>query len=212
MTPPEEAPRASRQVESILRAAEEAAEDLRRETEARADERIAEATRAADARVEAAEGEALEILAEAQRQASILHETAETDAGRIRREAEGAAARILEEAREQAGEVQRIAELFARETRDAATADAEKRVQRARDLAEEIFAEGSQLSHHLRQLSDSLQANARTLLDDVGAAHRALTSKLDKATGSKTPAPTPVTEDADFGDVPEFIPSAPRRR
>ena len=96
--------------------------------------------------------------------------------------------------------------------RASATADAAKQVQRARSLAEEIFADGSQLSHHLRQLSDSLQANARTLLEDVSAAHHALTTKLDAATGTTTPSPRPAEADPEFGDVPEFIPSAPRRR
>ena len=55
---------ASRRVASIMRAAEDAANEIREEAERRADARIAEAARAADIRVAAAEEEAEELLAD----------------------------------------------------------------------------------------------------------------------------------------------------
>jgi len=56
-------------VQAILDAAEQAAEQVRAETEQRARDRIAEADRAAQHRVDAAEAEAKELLAEAREQA-----------------------------------------------------------------------------------------------------------------------------------------------
>src|SRR3954451_23453180 len=97
---------ASRRVAQIMRAAEDAAAELRDEAERRADARIAEAARAADLRVSAAEEAAAEIIAEAQRQAAVLHETAQSDADRIRDEARGEARHVLDDANQQANEVQ----------------------------------------------------------------------------------------------------------
>ena len=61
---------ASAKVAAIVEAAERAAEDLRLKTEEKVRERIAEADRAADLRVEAAEAEAREILDAARREAA----------------------------------------------------------------------------------------------------------------------------------------------
>jgi cell division septum initiation protein DivIVA len=202
--------RASRQVGSIVKAAEQAAEDLLQQTEERANARIAEATRAADNRVEAAEAEATDLIADARRQASVLHTTAESDAARIREEAKREASSIVEEARRQAEEVQRIAEVFATQTRESAEAESSKQIRRARDLAAEVFGDGTEMSHNLRQLSDSLRKNAEILLNDVTAAHRALTARIgevDPSGDSEPAAKTPVFD----ADVPEFIPRAPRK-
>ena len=69
------------------------------------------------------------------------------------------------------------------------------------------------MSHNLRQLADSLRRNAETILLDVTAAHRALTARLEDSglpgAAAPTPAPSVVVGD---DDVPEFIPSRPRRR
>lgn len=201
---------ASRHVAQIMRAAEEAAAELRMEAERRADARIAEATRAADMRVTAAEEEAAEILAEAQRQATVLHETATGEAARLREEAAAQAARIVEEANQQASENQRIAEVFAKETRENAAQDARKQVSRARELAGEVLADGSEMSHNLRQLSESLRRNAETILLDVQRAHRAMTAALEDA-GYDVPHAGSRGTDPASGDVPEFIPRNARR-
>lgn len=202
--------RASRQVAQIVKAAEQAAEELLHQTEERADARIAEASRAADNRVAAAESEAAEVLLDARRQAQVLHTTAESDAARIREEAKREATSIVEEARRQAEEVQRIAEVFATQTRESAEQNSAKQIRRARDLAAEVFGDGTEMSHNLRQLSDSLRRNAEILLNDVTAAHRALTARIAEADPDGEPAggsSTPVFD----ADVPEFIPRAPRR-
>lgn len=205
--------RASRQVASIVKAAEQAAAELLEQTEERADARIAEATRAADNRVAAAEAEAAELLGEARRKASVLHTTAESDAARIREEAKREAAALLEEARREAGEVQHIAEVFATQTRESAEAEAAKQIRRARDLAAEVFGDGTEMSHNLRQLSDSLRRNAEILLNDVTSAHRALTARIaevepEAASDVRTAGSTPPVFEA---DVPEFIPRSPRK-
>src|SRR3954471_11362209 len=212
---------ASRRVAQIMRAAEDAAAELRDEAERRADARIAEASRAADLRVAAAEDEAAEIIAEAQRQAAVLHQTAESDAERLREEARAQARQIVEEANQQAAEVQRIAEGFAEQTREKAEQDARKQVGRARDLAVEVLGDGTEMSHNLRQLSESLRRNAETILLDVQRAHRAMTAMLDDAGYHfDDDAFTPAGADASGGrgrgsgeidDVPEFIPRSPRR-
>jgi cell division septum initiation protein DivIVA len=204
--------RATRSVAQIIAAAEQAAEELRLETEARARERIAEADRAAAARVEAAEAEAAELLADAQRQAAALHETASSDAARIKSEAKREAKSLLDTARAEASETQRIAEVFATETRSKAEADASKQIKRARDLAAEVLGDGTEMSAHLRQLSDSLRRNAETLLNDVTLAHRSLSSRLDDLDPGDNVRTLPPAASPDFGDVPEFIPRTPRKR
>jgi vacuolar-type H+-ATPase subunit H len=202
---------ASRRVAQIMRAAEDAAAELTAEAERRADARIAEAARASENRVKAAEEEAADILGEAQRQAAVLHETATSDADRIRGDARREAAQILEEARQQADEVQRIAEVFAVQTREGAEEDARRHVNRARELAQDILNDGTEMSHNLRQLADSLRRNAETILLDVTRAHRALTARLDESDFAADVPAAAAAVGSDFGDVPEFIPRAPRR-
>jgi cell division septum initiation protein DivIVA len=206
---------ASRQVSKIVKAAEQAAEELLQQTEERADARIAEAARAADNRVAAAEAEAGELVDTARRQAEILHATAESDASRIREDAEREAAAVIEEARRQAEEVQRIAEVFATQTRESAEQEAAKQIKRARDLAAEVFGDGTEMSHNLRQLSDSLRRNAEILLTDVTAAHRALTARIAEVDPDGDQPPAAATKPgrgAFEPDVPEFMPRAARRR
>ena len=204
--------RASRQVAQIVNAAEQAAQELMEQTEERADARIAEAARAADNRVAAAEAEATELLGEARRQASVLHTTAESDAARIREEAKREAAAVVEEARRQAEEVQRIAEVFAAQTRESAEQESAKQIRRARELAAEVFGDGTEMSHNLRQLSDSLRRNAEILLNDVTAAHRALTARIEQVDPGDASPPARAERPVFEADIPEFIPRAPRRR
>jgi vacuolar-type H+-ATPase subunit H len=216
-----EAPRArphleaSRRVAQIMRAAEDAAHELRMEAERRADARIAEAARGAENRVAAAEEEATEIVAAAQHKAAVLHDTAESDAARIREDAQREATRVLEEARQQADEVQRIAEVFAVQTRESADTESRKQIARAREVAADVLEDGTEMTHNLRQLSDSLRKNAETLLLDVTRAHRALVARLDDAGIDEpqgTADPAAATGEIDIGVVPEFIPTRPTRR
>ncbi len=209
--------RASRRIESILAAAEAAADQMRVDAERRSAERIAEATRAAENRVNAAEAEAQDILADAQRRAATLHSTAEADAVRIREQATAQASRVVDRAQSEATETQRIAEVFAAETREAASRDAREEVRKAREMAAEILEEGTELSNNLRALGDSLHANADRLLKDVASAHRSFLGMLDRAGYSEpangsTPRASPSLPRADFGEIPEFIPQRPRRQ
>ena len=213
--------RASRRVEAIIVAAEQAADELRTNAERRSIERIAEADRAAENRVTAAEAEAAEIVAEAQRRAAALHETAESAVARIRAEAEAQAAKIIDNAQTEATETQRIAEVFAAETRDSADREAREHGRRAREAAGDVLAEGEEISGNLRALGDSLHTNADRLLRDVVTAHRGFIASLERAGvplpengSSPSPAsrPEPARAGAAFGEIPEFIPDRPRRQ
>src|SRR4051794_26354432 len=102
---------AAAKVAAIVEAAERAAEDLRLKTEERVRDRIAEADRAANLRVEAAEAEAREIVDQARRDAEALVSQARRDvqgvhdeAARTRSDAEVEAARIRSEIDEYAKE------------------------------------------------------------------------------------------------------------
>jgi cell division septum initiation protein DivIVA len=202
---------ASRRVAAIMRAAEDAATEIRAEAERRADARIAEAARAADIRVTAAEDEAEEILGEARAEAAAVTEAASADAQRLREDARSESTRIVIEARDEASEVQRIAEVFAAQTREDAETSARKQLGRARELAAEVLQDGTDMSQHLHQLADSLRRNAELLLRDVGAAHHAMTDKLDQAgVDLGEPQRSSRPRAAAIGDVPEFIPRSPR--
>ncbi|MCW3002030.1 MAG: hypothetical protein JWQ20_1328 [Conexibacter sp.] len=216
---------ASAKVAAIVEAAERAAEDLRLKTEDKARERIAEADRAADLRVEAGEAEAQEILDEARRQAAaVLAEAKEgvrlihERASQAREEAERRKAAAVQEAQEEAARVRFDADSYAEDTKRNAKADAREILAEAHDAARGVLHDGSMLSGHLQELSDSLHRNAERLLTDVKLAHARLTADLDQATpaGPSEPAPrgaaaaasrTPPDRggDGDF-DVPEFVP------
>jgi len=207
---------ASRRVAQIMRAAEEAAAELREDAERRADARIAEAARAAQARVTAAEEEATELLEDARQQAASLRASAEQDAEKLREDARAQAKQVVDDASRSAAETQRIAEVFADETRRQAEEDARRHVGRARELAGEVLADGTEMSHNLRQLAEFLRRNAETILKDVQRAHRAMSTKLDgsgyeddRPPAVPDPAPRPRFDDGT--EIPEFIPSRPRR-
>jgi vacuolar-type H+-ATPase subunit H len=134
---------------------------------------------------------------------------AESYASRLRDDARTESTRVVAEAREEATEVQRIAEVFATQTREDAEAAARKQLGRARELAAEVLQDGTDMSQHLDQLSDSLRRNAELLLRDVSAAHRAMTDKLDEA-GVELGEPRTRTRAPVINDVPEFIPRSPR--
>lgn len=210
---------ASAKVAAIVEAAERAAEDLRLKTEARVRERIAEADRAADLRVEAAEAEAREIVDSARRDAESLIMQARNgvqavhdEAARARSEAEGDAARVRAEADD-----------YGEGARQAARVDARAIVAEAQAAARGVLSDGTELSGHLNELSESLRRNAERLLNDVKLAHARLTADLDQAApaGSvdtaprasrggeeereREAAPPPRRGDDDF-EIPEFLP------
>lgn len=229
---------ASAKVAAIVEAAERAAEDLRLKTEERARERIAEADRAVDLRVEAAEAEARELIDAARREAAaveaearegvrVIHERA----AQTREEAERRKAAALAEAQGKATRVRADADAYAEETKRTAKDDARAILAEAHAAARGVLHDGTELSGHLNELSDSLHRNAERLLNDVKLAHARLTADLDQATpagvdatprasrgsGSTEPppgftsrSPSPPSprgpgHDDDF-DIPEFLP------
>lgn len=213
---------ASERVAAIVEAAEAAAEELRIGTEQRARERIAEADRAADLRVEAAEAEARDLLAAARQEAAAVEAAARAAVQSIHEEAEAARRaadeyreRTLHEAREEAVRVRAEADAYASQTRQSAKAEAQAIISEAHDVARDVLAEGTELSDNLRQLSDSLRTNADRLLRDVKHAHASLTAGLGQAVPGVAPATldtrspsleAPATGPGLHLDVPEFIP------
>jgi uncharacterized protein (DUF885 family) len=219
---------ASAKVAAIVEAAERAAEDLRLKTEDKARSRIAEADRAADLRVEAAEAEAREILDAARRQAAAVEAEAKEGvrlvherAAQARDEAERRKVTAVQEAQEEAARVRADADAYAEDAKRSAKADARDIIAEAHDAARGVLHDGSMLSGHLQELSDSLHRNAERLLNDVKLAHARLSADLDQAApaGPTEPAPRasrgraadpPPTPprggpDGDF-EVPEFVP------
>lgn len=212
-------------VARIVEAAERAAEEVRSEAEHRARERIAEADRACDLRVQAAEAEAREILEEAAR----TRKGVEQEAQRMRAEAEQRALETVATADEEAERLRAEAQREATSTRDDALADATSLREETRDelratlanaraAAREVLGEGTELSDNLRALGDSLRTNAERLLRDVRTAHGTLSAQLGPdsppegdvaarhgARGRPAPAGRDDVPTGEF-DVPDFIP------
>jgi cell division septum initiation protein DivIVA len=139
------------------------------------------------------------------------------EAESVRREADDHAVTVRGEATIDASRMATEAEEGAKEVRSAALDDARAIIAEAHTAAREVLRDGTQLSGHLRELSDALRTNADRLLRDVKLAHATLTSRLDAADpGARPPGPTasrgsgrsraasrePVVD----LDVPEFIP------
>jgi membrane protein involved in colicin uptake len=216
---------ASSKVAAIVEAAERAAEDLRIKTEEKVRSRIAEADRAVELRVEAAEAEAREIIDAARREAAgaeasareavrAIHERA----AQAREEAEAARTATLSAASSEAARVRGEAESYAEETRREAREEARAIIAEASAAARGVLEDGSELSGHLNELSDSLRRNAERILNDVKLAHARLTADLDQAApagsvdsaphasrGAPSPAARRRPSDDDF-EVPEFLP------
>jgi hypothetical protein len=213
---------AAAKVAAIVEAAERAAEDLRLKTEERSRQRIAEADRAANLRVEAAEAEAQDIVDAAKRDAAaaqaqaregvrLIHERA----AQAREEAEARKASAIAEAEAEAERVRTGAEAYAQDTKKDARDDARATINEAHAAARGVLVDGSELSGHLQQLSESLRRNAERLLNDVKLAHARLTADLDQATpaGGIDSAPRATRRAADPGsrgdddfEIPEFLP------
>jgi hypothetical protein len=179
---------ASSKVAAIVEAAERAAEDLRMKTEEKVRSRIAEADRAADLRVEAAEAEAREIVDAARREAAAVEAEAREGvrliherAAQTREEAEARKAAAVAEATDEAARVRADAEVFAEDARQDARRAARELIAEAHDAARDVLHDGTTLSGNLQELSDSLHRNAERLLNDVKLAHARLTADLDQA-------------------------------
>jgi len=189
-------------VAAIVEAAEQAADDLLAQAEERVRLRIAEASRAADNRVRAADAEAEEVRTQARQALADAQRAAES----IRLEALADGERLREQAMAEAAERIRVAEARAVELRDAARAEARDIVAEASGAAREVLRDGTQLSGHLRELSDSLRANAELLLRDVRSAHAQMAARIEPELAQDGAA---AAIDGDGLEVPEFI---PRRR
>ncbi len=228
---------ASSKVAAIVEAAERAAEDLRLKTEEKVRERIAEADRAADLRVEAAEVEARELVDAARREAAAVEADAREGvrliherAAQARSEAEARKVAAVAEAGEEALRVRAAADAYAEEAQADAKRAAREIIAEAHAAARDVLHDGTTLSGHLQELSDSLHRNAERLLNDVKLAHARLTADLDQAApaggidsaprasrGDGSPSvfpgfaskPDPVISrkggDDDF-EIPEFLP------
>ncbi|HEY1519694.1 MAG TPA: hypothetical protein VGF91_24935 [Solirubrobacteraceae bacterium] len=218
---------AAERVASIVAAAEETAERMRLETEERVRDRIAEAQRAADNRVNAGEEEASEVLRLAQAEAARLRSEGKTEAEAATTAATNEALGIVARAEESAQQI--ITE--ARESAAATRAESEERarglLEDARATADGVRSEGLELVSNLREMGNSLRANAERLLGDVQRVHSQLTAQIARvqrstgvgsgsSPGSASPSrrgrggELPVDGDALVGDdgldVPEFIP------
>jgi hypothetical protein len=186
---PSEIEIASARVASIVEAAEQAAEDIRRQTEARANDRIAEADRASQLRVDAAEAESRDLLEEARKEGERLKAEAKAAvahiherAAKARFDADQHKEATVREARDEAAAVKAEAEAYAAEITRRAKSDARDVIGEAHGVAGEVMREGTQLSGNLTDLSASLRKNAERLLRDVHLAHARLTAELDQAT------------------------------
>lgn len=208
-----------------MSAAEAAADQIRSETEDRVLDRIAEGQRAADNRVRAAEEEAAEILANARIESEKLRrdireeaEVAKTAATSEALAIVAAAHQDAHQAREQATQAvatsQREAERYSREL-----------MSEARMTADDVRKEGLELVANLRQMGDSLRANAERLLRDVSAIHSQMVARIERTEGRAAPRSGAVIKrqrlnggrvgagvhfeggsSAEIPDVPEFIP------
>jgi hypothetical protein len=101
----------------------------------------------------------------------MLTDQARTEAARTRESVEAEASQIRELARAEAATIG-----------DRARSEATKRVAGAKEAADEALAEARAVSSGLRQLGESLTAQAERILRDVQTAHRQITSDLRVAT------------------------------
>ena len=130
-------------------------------------------------------------IEEGSRAAEQRVQAAEAEALEVVAAAQEEVARILEQARTEADEL-----------RDAARQEAREIVGEASAVARDVLRDGTEMSGHLRELSDSLRANSELLLRDVRLAHAEMTARLDQA--GVAPPSHAAQADVDTLDVPEF--------
>ena len=164
------------------------ASDPSRSTARHVEQIVEAAERTAEELRAAAEDRANDRIAEAERAAAMRVEAAEEEAAEVRAEALAAA-----------DEVRSAAIVAAEEAEDKAAARARELIYEARAATREVLRDGETLSAHLRELSDSLRANAERLLLDIRAAHAEMTARLDRV-------------DPDLGGHADAAPRASRAR
>ncbi|HEY5428679.1 MAG TPA: hypothetical protein VIK04_06130 [Solirubrobacteraceae bacterium] len=223
-TPNRSGSAAADRVASILSAAEATAERLRVDAEGRVRDRIAEGDRAADYRVQAAEEEAAEILAGARSEAErVLREAHDRDE-ESKTTVTSEALTIIAKAQENADETLAKATQIASRHRQEAETYTRDLLSEARLTAQEVRTEGLELAANLRQMGESLRANAERILRDVQGVHGQMVARIDRVEGRRAPASSEsrrarsgrsrggareaVSVEGDDGipDVPEFIP------
>jgi vacuolar-type H+-ATPase subunit H len=215
---------AADRVASILTAAEAAAERLRTDAEARVRSRIAEGDRAAGYRVQAAEEEAAEILASAKTEAERLLREGRTRDEEAKTTATSEALMIIGNAQQSAEETLASAAQTAARHRQEAETYTRDLLSEARITAQEVRSEGLELVANLRQMGDSLRANAERILRDVQGVHSQMVARIDRvqarSTGGSSESRRPRSDGSGTGargafdidsageipDVPEFIP------
>jgi len=118
---------------------------------------------------------------------------------------------------EEAADVRAIAESAAREAQENAAKRAREVIHEARVATREVLRDGETLTGHLRELSDSLRANAERLLIDIRAAHTEMTARLDRVDPDLKPSASRLDRGAGAAppsspepEIPEFIPRRPR--
>jgi vacuolar-type H+-ATPase subunit H len=217
-------------VGSIISAAEATADRITDEAERRVRERIAEGQRAADNRVRAAEEEAAEILASARIEADRLRRSGQEEAEQAKTSATSEALTIVANAEQNADETLEQATTAAANSQREAERYSRELMSEARTTAEDVRSEGLELVANLRQMGDSLRANAERILRDVQSVHKQMVARIEQAEGdgrgaaaarevpaaSRRPrsdgawasARARFESPADDGvpDVPEFIP------
>jgi len=215
---------AADRVASILTAAEAAAEQMRTAAEDRVRSRIAEGDRAAGYRVQAAEEEAAEILASARMEAERLLRDARLRDAEAKTTATSEALTIIGNAQQSAEETLASAAETAQRHRLEAETYTRDLLSEARLTAQEVRTEGLELVANLRQMGDSLRANAERILRDVQGVHSQMVARIDRVEGRRTGGSSEsrrprsdgsgtvargafdVESDGDLPDVPEFIP------
>ncbi len=155
--------------------------------------------------VAAAERAADELYAQAETRMRERIQEGERAADNRVQAAENEALEILANAQQQADRIVREAQARADELRDAARRDAREIVGEASAGARDVLRDGTELSGHLRELSDSLRANAELLLRDVRMAHGQMNARLDQVVPDARPDEGPAADPGDL-DVPEFHP------
>ena len=159
-----------------------------------------------------------EIVAAAEHAAAELRADAERRALERIAEADRAAELRVQAADDEASQVREEAARYDREEHHKAAASARVLLAEARTAAREVLHDGQEITGHLRELADSLHANAERLLRDIRHVHEELVSRLDRADPSnwpggeprQPPAAAPTLAPAERApelDVPEFIPS-----
>jgi hypothetical protein len=213
------------QVGTIVAAAELAAEQIRLRTEARMRDRIAEGDRAAENRIRAAESEAFDIVKSALQEAERAKSVAASEALGILAKAHDDADRTRQEAEEvKAASTSEALAILAKANEEAeadtvkAKAQSREILGEARVAAADVLSEGTELVQNLREMGDSLRANASLLLQDIQQIHARMVAELDRVDGGASRIPIPRAAerepaarrrspiDSDELEVPEFIP------